>query len=296
MLWGISGLAWAFFVYGVTTRHLLPLRREPDSGPSGGRRLPGPQPAVWSVTRRAMRLLGWTPERLRFLSFVGAFSAGTLWLLLVQNLFASLAMAYVGWQLPSWWLETRASQGMAELHRQLAELVSLTHDQLHSRGATVERALMSAADTFTSGPLAPILHHYQRQTGTNTPLTDRLTQLREAIDLPVADFFIQLLRLRDQTGTEDMSHAFDSLDEKLQDDERVQAMIQGEVRMHALFLVLGLLVNLAIFPLYRLDGADWPAIHTHLQILVTGSALVTLLVFGGIRRITKTQLMAGAAG
>ncbi len=294
MIWLVGAIAWALLAYGLTTRHLLPVQRATADGRRERTRKSATKTSGWSATRRAMRLLGWTPERLRMLSILSASAVGLLWLLWVQNPLSAGAMAYLGWQLPAWWVESRASRGMATLHRQFAEFVSIVHDQMHSRGATVERALASAADTLTTGPLSPVLLQFKRQTGAKTPLAERLTKLREGIDMPVADFFIQLLRLKDQTGTEDISHAFDSLDEKLQDDERVMATIQGEVRMHSLFLVLGFLVNLAVFPIYRLDPTDWAGIHTHLQILVTGSALVSVVVFSGIRRFTRAQLEAGA--
>lgn len=247
----------------------------------------------WSVTQRAQELLGWTPKKLRTASVLCAIGLGIGWLLLVQSALAGIAMAYLGWQLPAWWLEMRAGRGLNILHRQLTEFVGIVHDQLHAQGATVEQALAAAADTLTTGLMGPIMQRFKHQTASNLPLVDRLDTLKRAIDFPVADFFFQLLRLRDDTGTEDISHAFDALNEQLQDDERIQVMIQGEVQMHAIILVGGFLANLLVFPIYRLESPDWAAIHAHLTLLLPLSAAVTVIVFGHLRRMNRSQL-AGA--
>lgn len=294
-MWLIAAAAWAVVIYLWTTRDLLPTRWPKDSDRRVRRTRKTIKESSWSVTARAIRLLGWTPERFRRWSVATALLVGIFWMLLVQNVLAGALMGYLGWQLPAWWLESRAMRGLSDLHRQFAEWVSLIHDQLHSRGSTVDTALAATATSFTTGPLAPVMAEYLRATGSGMPLRDRLAMVRHAIDLPTADFFFQLLLLRDQSGSEDMAHAFDSLDEKLQDDEQVQALIQSEVRMHSLFLVGGFFANLVVYPLYRVTGADWPAIHAHLNVLVTGSALLTVMIFASIRRFIQAQMAVGNA-
>lgn len=293
MIWGVSALAWALAMYLYATRNILPLRTWRDALRDKTRRIKKSSPA-WSVTKRAMRLLGWSPARFRLLSLISAGLLGVFWLLVVQDLLAAAIMAYIGWQLPALWLEIRATRDMGDLHRQFSEFVTLIYDQLYSRGATVDTALTQSATEFTTGPIAPMMAAYLRMAGGGAPLHERLAGLRQAIDLPTADFFFQLLMLRDQSGAEDMSHAFNALDEKLQDDEHLQTTIRGEIRMHSFFLIAGFLANFVAFPLFRFTNTDWAAIHAHLQIVVTGSAVVTVIVFWGIRRFTKAQLQIGA--
>jgi len=293
MMWVLAAVAWAGAAYLWTTRQLLPTRSDGSTDGAGARRARAAKPVKWSVTRRAMTFLGWTPTFLRLCSAISAVSVVLVWGLLVQDPLAALCMGIIGWQLPSLWVETRAAQGLSGLHRQFAELVSFMHDQLHSHGSTVESAMMNAAKTFTADPLASILQGYVSSVTSGLSLRERLQRMRRAIDLPTADFFFELLLLRDQSGAEDLSHAFDSLDEKLQDDEHVQSLVQGEVRMHSLLLVAGFLVNIVIFPAYRLDSADWPAIHAHLSALVSLSAVLNVVVFFAIRRFTKMQLTVG---
>lgn len=292
MIWVLSALAWAFAAYAGVTRNLLPTRAE-RAGPRVDSSQNPATESRWSVTRRAMELLGWTPQTLRIASIVSATAVGLAWLFIVQSVTAGLAMAYVGWQLPGYWLEMRAGRGLNLLHRQLTELVGIVHDQLHAQGATVEQALAAAADTLTTGIMGRVMQRFKHQTASNMPLVDRLETMARAIDFPVADFFFQLLRLRDDTGTEDISHAFDALNEQLQDDERIQVMIQGEVRMHSLILVGGFLANLLAFPFYRFGSPNWMLIHAHLKILLPFSAVITVIVFGHIRSINRKQ-MAGA--
>lgn len=295
MIWGVSALAWALAAYFAVTRHALPTRWRPDPGRDRPRRRAA-RAARWTVTDRARAFVGWSPQRLRTLTGAWAIGVGVGWLLLLQSLPAAAVMAWVGSQVPAWWVERRAAQGLRRLHRQFAEFVSLVHDQLHSQGATVETALQVAAAHFTDGPLAPALRAYQAAAGGGAPLWARLEALRAAINLPTADFFFELLRLRDQTGADDIRHAFDALAAKLQDDEQVQSMIAGEVRTHALILVLGFGANLVALPLYRFNPQTWPVVHTHLPILVAGSAVVTAFVFHGLRRFQRAGLEAGALG
>lgn len=292
MIWLLSAIAWALAVYAGVTRHLLPSRTE-RVAPSRDTPTQHVNQARWSVTHRAMDLLGWTPQKLRTASVLSAVGVGLLWILMVQSLTAGIPMAYVGWQLPGYWLEIRAAHGLNHLHRQLTELVGLVHDQLHAQGATVEQALAAAADTLTTGMMGTVMQRFKHQTASNMPLGERLEALKRAIDFPVADFFFQLLRLRDDTGTEDISHAFDSLNEQLQDDERIQVMIQGEMRLHALILVGGFLANLLVFPIFRFGTPNWVLIHDHLKWLLPMSAVVTVIVFGHIRSMNRSQL-AGA--
>jgi type II secretory pathway component PulF len=181
---------------------------------------------------------------------------------------------------------------LARLQRQISVFVGAVHDHLHARGATVEDALVAAAEAVGPGPMTPALDQYRRAVEAGWPLRERLAALDRAVNWPSLRFFLALLALRDETGTRSMAQAFDSLQEKLQDDERIQALIRGELSVHLLVLGISLALVVGIWPYYRLMSPNWPLYHQHLSLLVTLAGFAAAVVFHGVHRFTRAQLAA----
>ena len=287
MLGLIGSALLALAVYGLITRNLLPARVSPDGHPL---RSGSGKPRTWSVTFRACEVLGWSPRRLRTWSWVSALAAGIGWAVLLQDPLAGLAVGWIGYQLPGFLLELRAAQTLSVLQRQIGMFIGTVHDHLHARGATVEDALWAASLAISEGPLAPAMAQYRRQADTHVSLHDRLTALERGINWPTVAFFFSLLRLRDETGTAAMAHAFESLTEKLQDDERIQQTVRGELSMYLSILLIAWTATMAIFPYDRLTSATWPAFDHHLGVLVTVAALGSAVVFHGVRKFARMQV------
>lgn len=285
MLGLIGSMLLAVAVYGIITRDGLPSRVSLDAR----KQRPG-KPKPWSVTLRACDVLGWSPTRLRAWSWASALAAGMGWAVLLQDPLAGLPVGWIGYQLPGFVLELRASQILALLQRQIGLLIGTVHDHLHARGATVEDALWAASLAIAEGPLAHAMAQYRRQVETNVSLHDRLTALERGINWPTVAFFFSLLRLRDETGTAAMAHAFESLTEKLQDDERIQQTVRGELSMYLSVLLVSWAATMAIFPYDRLTSATWPAFHHHLGILVTLAAFGSAIVFHGVRKFARMEV------
>lgn len=285
----VSALCLALATYLAVTRHLLPERH-----PAGGRvmrRRPRKDPP-WTVTDRARELLGWSRRRLLLTSWGAASALGLAWALLLQNPLVGLPMGWVGYQLPGLWLELRAARDLATLQRQVGLFVHTAHDHLHARGATVEDALMAATQAVGPGPLSSAMEQYRRHVDAGFSLADRLAALDRAVHWPSMSFFLSLLALRDETGTQSMAHAFDSLMEKLQDDERVQQMIRGELSLYLTILLLSFALDVFIFPYYRVASPQWPLFHRHLALVITATAFASAVVFQGVRKFARAQVIA----
>ncbi len=285
MLGLIGSMLLAVAVYGKITQDLLPSRISPDS-----RKKRSGKTRAWSVTLRACEVMGWSPARLRAWSWGSALAAGIGWAVLIQDPLAGLPVGWIGYQLPGFFLELRASQTLGVLQRQIGMFIGTVHDHLHARGATVEDALWAASLAISDGPLAKAMTQYRRQVETNVSLPDRLATLERGINWPTVAFFFSLLRLRDETGTAAMAHAFESLTEKLQDDERIQQTVRGELSMYLSVLLISWAATIAIFPYDRLTSATWPAFHHHLGILVTLAAFGSAVVFHGVRKFARMEV------
>ena len=285
MAW-IAALCLALAAYAWRTQDLLPVR-----GAKTERvRRRGPKASSWSVTARAREILGWSPRRLRIWSWGAAALAGGLWAMGLQDPLGSLPVAWIGYQLPGFWLELRAAQTLGLLQRQIGIFIGTVHDHLHARGATVEDALWAGSLAIQDGPLGPVMAQYRLQVETGVSLHDRLIRLERAINWPTVAFFFSLLRLRDETGASSMAHAFESLTEKLQDDERIQQTVRGELSMHMSILLISWAATMGIFPYDRMTNPTWPAFHAHLGVLVTIAALGSAVVFHGVRRFARAQV------
>jgi len=156
----------------------------------------------------------------------------------------------------------------------------------------VEDALWAATDAVGPGPLAAALDQYRRHVEAGWSLPERLAALDRTVQWPSLSFFLSLLALRDETGTASMAQAFDSLQEKLQDDERIQATIRGELTLNMTVLLLSFALVVGIWPYYRLVSPNWPLYHAHLAILTTLSGFVAAVIFQGIHRFTRAQVAA----
>ena len=150
--------------------------------------------------------------------------------------------------------------------------------------------MLSAALAVTTGPLQPIAKVYLQQTEAGVAFADRVRMLGAEVDLPSFNFFAELMQLRENTGVERMAKAFDLMDEKFREDERIQAAVRGELGMYMSLLIVTLLINVAVFPLTRVLSTDWPVIHAGLGFLVTGSALGSAVVFSGVRRFARARV------
>lgn len=285
MLGLVGAVLLAIAVYAQVTRDLLPPRA---ASPARRRRPEKPRP--WSVTLRACEVMGWSTTRLRVWSWGSALAAGIGWAVLLQDPLAGLPVGWIGYQVPGFLLELRASHTLGVLQRQLGVFIGTVHDHLHARGATVEDALWAASLAISEGPLAPAMAQYRRQVETHVSLHDRLTALERRINWPTVAFFFSLLRLRDETGTAAMAHAFESLTEKLQDDERIQQTVRGELSMYLTVLLVSWAATIAIFPYDRLTSATWPAFHHHLGVLVTLAAFGSAVVFHGVRKFARMEV------
>ncbi|MDA8192736.1 MAG: type II secretion system F family protein [Thermaerobacter sp.] len=287
MMGVLAAVCLALATYLVATRRLLPTRRPPrPRGPRHPRR-----PTAWSVTARARTLVGWSPRRYRLTRWISALGVGLGLALWVQDPLVALPYGWIGWELPSLYLELRAARDLARMQRQIALFVGTVHDHLHARGATVEDALM-AATAAGPGPLSEPLAQYRRHVEAGWSLAERLAALDRAVNWPSFAFFLSLLALRDETGATGMAHAFDSLQEKLQDDERIQAAIRGELSVYLGVLLLSFALVVGVFPFYRLTSPDWPLYHAHLAMLITVSGFTAAVVFQGLHRFTRAQVVA----
>lgn len=277
----------ALATYWAMTQHVLPTRRPPReaSNPAGeARRM------VWSVTDRAREILGWSRRRLAVWRWISMIAVGLGVALLEQDVFLLVPFGWIGRQLPDLYLELRAAQDLARLQRQVTLFVGAVHDHLHARGGTVEDALLAATYAVGPGPMAAALDAYRRQVESGWSLPERLAALDRAVNWPSLSFFLSLLALRDETGTESMAPAFDSLLEKLQDDERLQAVIRGELAMNMTVLLISFALVIGIWPYYRIMSPNWPLYHQHLSILVTLSGLAAAIIFRGIHRFMRAQV------
>ena len=286
----LSALCWAVAVYLWSLRRLPPPVKTAASTTKRADKV-----RAWSITRRSAQLLGWSEGKFRLASAVSAVLTGVLWYLLVQNSLAALFMVAIGWQLPGYWVEGRASKQLSRMQRQIALFVSTVHDHLHARGATVEDAMMAGVQSITEDPLRPAMQRWLVLTQSNVPFIDRLTQLERQIDLPMFSFFTTLIQIKNSTGIKSMAHAFDVLTEKLQDDERMQAMVQGELSLYRIIVVGGLLLDLAVFPGFRLLSPHWTIIHAHLGFFIDLAAVGSVVVFTGLRRFSQAGMTLGTA-
>ncbi len=250
------------------------------------------KPQGWSITRRSLNVLNMSQTKFKIISWISAGVVGFGWILIVENIPAGLIMAILGYQLPGLIVEMFATKQLDLLQRQVSIFVGTVNDALHGQGATPEDALLIAARSVQSGPLLPIAEAYLRRTEAHISFNERGRLMAELIDLPSFNFFVELMRLRESTGAEKMARAFESLDEKMQDDERIQTMIHGELSMYMMILVLGLLVDMAIFPIYRISSANWLAIKTHLGILISLTAVSSVIVFSGIRKFARARVVS----
>jgi Flp pilus assembly protein TadB len=249
--------------------------------------------AEWNVTVRSCRILGIPPSRLRLYSALSAVAVAGLWALLVENLAAGLVMAAVGWQLPGMWVEMRASGTLDQLQRQVSTFVSAVNDALHGRSATAEEAMATACQAVASGPLKPAADQFLRRTEAGVPFPERLSLFADEVDMPGVSFFADLMTLRDATGVERMARAFDLLDEKFREDERLVAQIRGEFLVYSGILVLAAGFNLVVYPGYRvLDPSAWPLIAGHLGVLEFGNAVGSAVVLTGVRRFLRARVNA----
>jgi len=286
MMGAIAAAALALAMYWWITQDLLPSRLTASKLPKRTRVNTG----AWSVTVRACEILGWSMARLRWWSWASALGCGIGWALLLQDPLAGLPVGWIGYQLPGFFLELRAGQTLGLLQRQIGIFIGTVHDHLHARGATVEDSLWAASLAISDGPLAKTMVQYRQQVETSMSLSDRLTALERGINWPTVAFFFSLLRLRDETGAEGMAHAFESLTEKMQDDERIQQTVRGELSMYLSVLLISWGATMAIFPYDRLTSATWTAFHLHLGILVTVAAFGSAVVFHGVRKFARMQV------
>ncbi len=287
----VAALALGVAAYLWATRNTLPSRLE--------RAKPRPQAASvqrtaskgWSVTERSCKVLGMPLARLRIYSWLAALVVGMLWWLAVQNLPAGVFMGAIGFQLPGFWIELRAAKALDQLQRQMSVFVGTVNDALHGRGATAEDAMLAAARTVHGGPMAPIAQTYLQRTEAGVAFEDRVRLLGREVDLPSFHFFTDLMQLRERTGVERMAKAFDLMDEKFRDDERMQASVRGELSIYMGMLLGSLAVNVVVFPVTRLTSSGWPLIAAHLGILISLSALGSVVVFSGVRRFARARVM-----
>ena len=287
-MWALlAAVSLGLATYLGVTASLLPSRAAPLPKARALRRV---RPAVWSVTDRARQLLGWSVRRLRLTQAVSTAVVGLGMALLVQDPLVALPYGWIGYQLPGLYLALRASRDLARLQRQIALFVGAVHDHLHARGATVEDALMAATDAVGQGPLHAAMMQYRQHVDTGWPMAERLAALDRTVNWPSLRFFLSLLALRDETGATGMAHAFDSLQDKLQDDERIQATIRGELSMYLMVLLVSFALVVGVFPYYRLTSPNWPLYHAHLSILVTVAGFTGAFVFHGIARFTQAQV------
>lgn len=291
ILWAfLSALCWAVAVYLWSLRQLPPPVNTAASTQKRAERV-----RAWSVTRRSAQIMGWSERTFRLASALSAVLMGALWWLVVQNSVAALLMVAIGWQLPGFWVEWRASKQFSRMQRQIALFVSTVHDQLHGRGATVEDAMMAGVQSITEDPLRPAMQRWLILAQSNVPFIDRLTQLERQIDLPMFSFFTTLIQIKNSTGIQSMARAFDVLTDKLQEDERMQAMVQGELSLYRMIVVGGFLLDVAIFPGFRLLSPHWTIIHAHLGIFIDLAALGSVIVFTGLRHFTQAGVALGTA-
>jgi Flp pilus assembly protein TadB len=284
----LAALAFAVAAWLAATRDPLPARVEP----AATRRAQRPAEPAWSVTLRSYRILGWDPRRMRAWSAVSAVGVGLGWALLVQNLPAGIFCGVIGWQLPGFVAELAAARALDQLQRQLSVFVGTVNDALHAQGATAEAALLAAARGVRGGPLGPIAAAYLRRTEAGVPFADRLRLLAQEVDWPRFRFFVDLMQVRERSGVEHMARAFDTLDEQFREDERTQATVRGELSLYLGILVVGLAIDLAVFPAYRAFSPNWPIIRTHLGFLISLAALAGAVVFSGVRRFARARVAA----
>lgn len=282
----LAALAFAVAAWLAATRDPLPVREA-----SSPRRRARPRAeAAWSVTLRSYRILGWDPHRMQVWSGLAAAGVGLGWALLVQNLPAGIFCGIIGWQLPGFVAELAAARALDQLQRQLSVFVGTVNDALHAQGATAEAALLAAARGVHGGPLGPIAAAYLRRAEAGVPFADRLRLLGQEVDWPRFQFFVDLMQVRERTGVEQMARAFDTLDEQFREDERTQATVRGELSLYLGILVVGLAVDLAVFPAYRAFSPNWALIRAHLGFLISLAALAGAVVFSGVRRFARARV------
>lgn len=244
---------------------------------------------AWSVTQRSLEIVGRSPAWLLRTSWICAGVVGVGWAFLVQTPLAGVPMGWVGYQLPGFWVEMRASTVLDQLHRQLSVFIGAVHDALDSTGATVEDAMLSAARAVHGGPLAPMMQRYLQRTDVNIAFPDRIRFLADEVDLPHFRLFADLMRLREETGRSQMAQAFQTLDDQFRDDEHIQATIRGELNMHMFLLLIGFSIDFLVFPIFRMTSPHWDLIRTHLSIVIMLAGVGTAVVFSGIRRFSRAR-------
>ena len=289
----LAAIVLALAAYWWMTSQALPERQVVEGAGRGKRPAVRRNPQGWNITVRSCKVLGISMVRVQMFSWISAVAIGVAWAILVKAPLAGLVMGYAGYQFPGMYVELRASGVLDLLQRQVSIFVSSVNDALHMNGKTAEDAMATACEAVRNGPLEPATRKFLQMTDAGVGFSDRVHLLGNEVDLPAFSFFADLMQIREQTGVQQMSRAFQILDEKFQDDERIITSIRGEIGTYAAILFGAMLLNFLVFPAYRfLDPTEWPIIAAHLGVLIVANTIATVAVLMGVRHFLRARVVA----
>lgn len=245
----------------------------------------------WSITVRSCKALGVSLRSLSVYSWISAVGMGALWFAIVGRPAAAVIIGYFGYQLPGFAIEWLAARFLDQLSKQASVFVGAVNDAL-GRGATTEEAMIAACQIIKSGPLYPTVQKYLKQTRAQISLQERVALLNREVDLPSLEFFKELIKLRTQTGVEEVGDALEVLNEKLNDDERQRAQMRSQVSMHMGLMAVFFGLNLVVFPGFRFLSPSWPTIQSSLWPLIDFNAAAIAGIFLNIRRFASARAIA----
>lgn len=241
------------------------------------------------ITLRSLKVLGKSPVTLYIQSWISAIAAGFIWTFIAQSYGAGIIMGFVGYQLPGLWVEKRASRHLDALGSQVSLFVSTVADMLHG-GKTLADAQETGSLLMREAPMKPITEQYLSAIEGMVPIVQATENMAKGVDMPNFYFYADVIAaIKEAGGTG--GRGLQILDWELQEQEEIQADLKGDISLWMGLLLFFLGVTLAGPFVYRFGLPNiWKEIPQHMFWVPIGSAIGTLIVFSGLRRLSRYRV------
>ena len=241
------------------------------------------------ITLRSLKVLGKSPVTLFSQSWISVILVGVGWTMIAQNYWAGLIMGVVGFQLPGLWVEKRASRHLDALGNQVQLFVGTVADMLHG-GKTLANAQETGSLLMREDPMRPIAKKYLEEVAGMVPIVQATENMAKDVDIPNFYFYTDVIAaIKEAGGTG--GRGLQILDWELEEEEEVQADLKGDISIWMGLLLFFLGVTLAGPFVYRFGLPNiWKEIPQRMSWVPIGSAVGTLIIFSGLRRLSRYRV------